>query len=212
MHLIKKLRAGYDALFPPYQKDILNSLEGCSSILDVGCGSLSPVSRIRGKARLIGVDAYDGSIQKARERKTHDEFHVCDVLRLGGIFPDQSFDGVVALDLIEHLEKKDGLALLDSIERIARKRVVIFTPNGFLPQGEYDNNPWQVHKSGWEVSEMQARGYRTIGLNGWRPLRGERGYVKWWPHLPWIVFSDLTQYFVRNRPEKAYQILCVKYL
>jgi SAM-dependent methyltransferase len=212
MNLIKRLRAAYFVLFPPYQKDVRKSLEGCSSILDVGCGSYSPITPLRGKAWLAGVDAYEGSIQKARERQTHDEFHVHDVLRLPELFPDRSFDGVVALDLIEHLEKKDGLVLLDTIERIARKRVVIFTPNGFLPQGEYDNNPWQVHRSGWEVSEMQARGYRIIGLNGWRPLRGEKGYVKWQPQLPWIVFSDITQYFVRNRPEKAYQLLCVKQL
>ena len=125
------------------------------AVLHLGCRLRCTVAGLPDarKGRLIGVDAYDGSIQKAREHETHDEFHVCDVLRLGGIFPDESIDGVVALDLIEHLEKKDGLALLDAIERIARKRVVIFTPNGFLPQGEYDNNPWQVHKSGWEVSE-----------------------------------------------------------
>jgi SAM-dependent methyltransferase len=210
MQLTKKLRAVYEAVFPPYQKELLKALEGCSSILDVGCGSGSPVALMRGKARLIGVDAHEGSIQTARGRKTHDEFHVQDVLKLRELFPDQSFDCVAALDLIEHLEKKDGLRLLDDMERIARKRVVIFTPNGFLPQGEYDNNPWQVHKSGWEVTEMRARGYEIIGINGWRPLRGELGYVKGRPQFPWIVFSDVTQLVVRNQPEKAYQILCVK--
>jgi hypothetical protein len=158
----------------------------------------------------VGVDAYDGSIKTAREQKTHDELHTHDVLKLSDLFSDKSFDCVAALDLIEHLEKADGLRLLDYMERTARKRVVVFTPNGFLPQGEYDNNPWQVHKSGWEVAEMRVRGYDVIGINGWRPLRGELGYVKGRPQIPWIVFSDVTQLIVRNHPEKAYQILCVK--
>jgi SAM-dependent methyltransferase len=210
MPLTQKLRPLYEAVFPPYEKELLKALKGCSSILDVGCGSASPVSLMRGRARLVGVDAYDGSIKTAREQKTHDELHTHDVLKLSDLFSDKSFDCVAALDLIEHLEKADGLRLLDYMERTARKRVVVFTPNGFLPQGEYDNNPWQVHKSGWEVAEMRVRGYDVIGINGWRPLRGELGYVKGRPQIPWIVFSDVTQLIVRNHPEKAYQILCVK--
>ena len=197
-------------MFPPYQKELLDALAGCESILDVGCGSASPVAPMRGKARLVGVDAYAGSIKTAKATNTHDVLHTHDVLKLRELFADQSFECVAALDLIEHLEKRDGLQLLDDVERIARKRIVIFTPNGFLRQGEYDNNPWQVHKSGWEVDEMRARGYLVIGINGWRPLRGELGYIKGRPQIPWIMFSDITQLFLRNHPEKAYQILCVK--
>lgn len=212
MSALSRLHTAYDAVFQSYPQEMLKALTGCASILDVGCGSGSPVAQMRGKARLAGVDAHAASIETARKRGTHDELHVHDVLKIGELFPEKSFDAVAALDLIEHLEKKDGLSLLATLERLARKKVVIFTPNGFLKQGEYDNNPWQIHRSGWEVDEMRAKGYAVIGINGWRTLRGELGYIKWRPAAPWIVFSDLTQLFVRNWPEKAFQLLCVKTL
>ncbi len=191
---------------------MIKALHGCSSILDVGCGSGSPVAALRDRAHLVGVDAHAESIATARARSTHHEYHVSDVLKIPTLFAPRSFECVAALDLVEHLEKEDGRRLLDVIERIASKRVVVFTPNGFVPQGELDKNPWQVHKSGWDVQEMRQRGYRVIGINGWRPLRGEFAFVRWKPEALWIVLSDITQFFVRNWPEKAYHILCVKNL
>jgi hypothetical protein len=85
--------------------------------------------------------------------------------------PDRSFDCVVALDLIEHLTKEDGRRLLRAMERIARRKVVIFTPQGFLPQHAVGRNEFQRHLSGWEVDEMRGMGYRVIGISGWKPLK-----------------------------------------
>lgn len=210
MSFLDALRRFYQSIFPSYEKELVKALHGSTSILDVGCGSHSPVGLLRGKARLVGIDAHDGSVKKSQILGIHDEYHIHDVLKIQELFKAGSFDSVVALDLIEHLEKQDGLDLLDAMERIATKKVVVFTPNGFLSQGEYDSNPWQVHRSGWEVAEMKSRGYEVIGINGWRPLRGELGYVKHKPAWFWIIFSDISQFFVRSRPEKAFQILCVK--
>jgi len=98
------------------------------------------------------------------------------------------------------------------MEEIATKKVIIFTPNGFLPQGEYDNNPWQIHHSGWDVEEMQDLGYNIIGINGWKPLRGEYARINYKPLFLWTLLSDITQLFVRNNPKYAFQILCVKEL
>ncbi len=211
MSVSKRLRSIYQDLFASYEKELLKALAGCASVLDVGCGSHSPVGPMRGKAKLTGIDAHAPSIEQSRSLGIHDEYHVHDVLKARDLFAPESFDSVVALDLIEHLEKEDGLLLLEQMERMARRKIIVFTPNGFLPQGEYDNNPLQVHRSGWSVTEMNARGYDAIGINGWRPLRGEFGLVKWWPAWFWVIISDLSQLIVRNHPEKAFQILCIKY-
>ncbi|HWK89786.1 MAG TPA: methyltransferase domain-containing protein [Longimicrobium sp.] len=81
--------------------------------------------------------------------------------------PDGSVDTAFALDLIEHLEKEDGYALLRELARIARHQVVIFTPLGLYPQhydeGEpdawgMDGGHWQTHRSGWTPDDLEKVG------------------------------------------------------
>ncbi|HEU4719048.1 MAG TPA: SAM-dependent methyltransferase, partial [Bacteroidia bacterium] len=116
----------------------------------------------------------------------------------------------VASDLIEHLEKEDGYRLIEMMEKLAAKKVVIFTPNGFLEQREYDGNKYQVHLSGWDVEEMEKLGYKVKGINGWKPLRGEFAVIRWWPKVFWGRISLLTQKRMETRPKKAFAILCTK--
>ena len=79
---------------------------------------------------------------------------------------------MVCLDVIEHFEKPEALALIAGMERWARRKVVLATPNGFLPQRVYDDNPFQEHKCGFSVAELCALGYRVHGTGGPKPLRG----------------------------------------
>jgi hypothetical protein len=125
------------------------------------------------------------------------------------IAPD-SFDAVVAFDLIEHLGRDEGLALLAMMERMARSRVVVFTPNGYLPQEPRDGNPLQAHRSGWTAEDFRRLGYDVHGVHGLRHLRGERGSMRWRPSRFWGVVSDLTQPLVYRRPSLAFHLLCVK--
>jgi hypothetical protein len=131
-------------------------------------------------------------------------------LDLDKTFSPKSFDCVLGLDLIEHLEKEEGFRLISMMEKIAKKRVIIFTPNGLLPQEEFGGNILQIHKSGWSVEEMREKGFRVIGILGWKPLRGSKGSLKFSPKTFWSIISTLTQQVVKNRPQWAFQILCVK--
>jgi hypothetical protein len=119
---------------------------------------------------------------------------------------------VISLDVIEHLERGDGMKLMDTMEKIARKKIIVFTPNGFLPQNAYDGNEWQIHKSGWSVKEMRKLGYKVIGINGLKWLRGEKSVLKFRPVLFWKIVSDFTQLVVKRKPGWAFQILCTKNL
>ena len=125
-------------------------------------------------------------------------------------FESDTFDCVILLDVVEHLKKDEGLRLLDNVERIARKKIFVVTPNGFLPSGAFDNNPWQIHRSGWTVEEMRNRGYKVLGVHGLKALRGEKAILKFNPKPIWELISMLTQYIVRNHPEFAFEILCIK--
>ncbi|MDT8782609.1 MAG: methyltransferase domain-containing protein [Candidatus Bathyarchaeota archaeon] len=179
------------------------------TLLDIGCGSNSPVKIFSGKIHMVGIDDYIPSIAKSKQLGIHNEYYIMPFSDLKN-FKNSSFDCVVALDVIEHLKKEEGLTLLDDIERIAKKRMILSTPNGFLPQAMYDNNPLQIHKSGWTPKELRKRGYNIIGYNGLKNLRGEKATIKFKPKLLWLCLSVLSQVFVRNHPDMAFQILCFK--
>lgn len=200
----------YTKIFTNYQMELEKRVEGCGSVLDVGCGSDSPIKLFSRRPYSVGVDVFGPAISKSKRQKIHDKYYKMSVLGIGKKFKPGSFDCVIAADLIEHMTKEEGMKLLKMMERIAKKRVVVVTPNGFIEQGEHEGNPWQVHKSGWTVKDMESRGYEVIGVNGWKPLRGEHAELNFRPKYLWLVISDITQFFVRNRPEKAFEILCVK--
>ncbi len=186
------------------------ALNGCESVLDLACGSSSPIRHLPKKFHAVGCDAFASAIEKSRQAGIHDQYFLMDVLELDKYFPPQSFDCVLALDFIEHLEKEDGLRFIAMMEKVAKRKVILLTPNGFLPQQEYEGNPRQIHQSGWSVEEMRGKGFRVIGLLGWKALRGDKGSLKFSPKTFWSIISTLTQWVVKKKPQWAFQILCLK--
>jgi hypothetical protein len=127
-----------------------------------------------------------------------------------GKIPHKSYDCVLCADVIEHFEKEPSRAFIETLEKIARKRVILFTPNGFVPQGAIDGNEFQIHRCGWEVEELEALGYSITGIYGHKSLRGEYANYKIKPAFLGKLISDATQLFVRTRPKKAFALLAVK--
>lgn len=206
----------HDRIFPSYNDELRLATRGCTSILDIGCGVDSPVQYLPSTMHRVGVDAYAPSIEASRKRGIHNEYYEMNVDDLDRKFEENSFDCALASDFIEHVTKEQGLTLLKNMERIAKYKIIIFTPRGFLPQDEYEGNPWQKHISGWEVAEMERLGYRVIGINGlkwvwnmgflWRKQDDANVFIRAFRKL----LIDLTQLFARNHPHYAYQIMCIK--
>lgn len=138
---------------------LIREVEGFDSVLDVGAGCgkfINPliVSRKeaieaqRNYAPGLNVDAvYIGTAQDWLPK-----------------IRDEHVDVVIALDFIEHLEKPEAIAVIKEMQRVARERVVIFTPNGFHPQNKEMPNAdrysddewrWQTHRSGWTVKDLE---------------------------------------------------------
>lgn len=184
-------------------------LRGCQTVLDVGCGNGSPMRYVAGP-HLVGVDGYPPAIEEARAAKTHDEFIVGDVKQISKQFPGRRFDACVALDVIEHLQKEDGWRMLEAMEALATKRVVIFTPNGFVPQHS-QNGDLQEHLSGWTAEELRPRGYQVFGMCGPKSFRGEYHQIKYQPRAGWALASVFIDYLhTRSHPESGAAIFCVK--
>lgn len=203
-------------LITPFEAPLERLLEheivgSCESLLDIGCGFDSPVKRLAPRlARTVGIDLFAPYLEQSRAARIHSEYHAVDALEIEQRFGPGSFDCVLALDLIEHMEKSHGQRLLRAMECVARRKVIVLTPNGFVPQAPYDGNPWQAHRSGWTVAEMHELGYRLLGVNGWRPLRGERAEPRWKPRRLWATLALWSQPLVERRPDHAYHLLCVK--
>lgn len=189
-----------------------DALLGCESVLDIGCGTAATMREL-GVPRCIGVEGYRPYLEIIKRENLQDEVIECDVREISKHFQPRQFDGCVALDLIEHLPKADGLELLRSMESIAKKRVVLFTPSGFLPQRHSDSDDLQAHLSGWEPEEMRKLGYEVIGQLGPKKWRGEYHKLKNRPLAFWAMMSFVAQSLsTKNKPEKAAAILCVKRL
>jgi SAM-dependent methyltransferase len=215
--LSERLRAWDRRSLDRLQSQYLDALDaavspGSRSLLDVGCGVYSPVEHLLPRLSwAVGVDLVERPREAGgRPVSGHHAFVRGDIRELAGLFRPDSFDVVAALDVIEHLDKKEGLQLIEAAESIARSTVIFFTPNGFLPQSAFDGNPHQIHRSGWTVEEFRSRGYEVVGIHGWRPLRTERATIAWRPHRLWGRVSLYTQALVKERPHRAFQLLCVK--
>lgn len=191
---------------------LAQELSSTRSVLDVGCGSNSPLAKIPKHFLSTGVDAFAPSIEKSRNRHIHDHYIQCDVTKLDKRLKHKSFDAVIALDLIEHLTKDQGEQLLQSMERIAKKLVIVMTPNGFYAQEPYENNRYQVHKSGWRTADFLRRGYSVYGIRGLKFLRGEYATIRWKPWIFWAAISSLSQYLLLWFPEQSHQLFAIKHV
>lgn len=193
-----------------YYKTLERELVGAKTVLDVGCGSWSPLANIKKTFYSVGIDIHKPSIEEIKKKKIHDEYSVGDVLKLNKFFKPKSFDAVVALDVVEHFEKKEGLELIKQMESIAKNKIIILTPYGFMKQHPYDGNPYQIHKSGWHIEEFRKMGYKVYGMRGIRFIRGEYATIKYKPWFLWGVLSVISELFVYTYPQLAYQLLAIK--
>jgi len=190
--------------------ELRQALADCDSVLDVGCG---PVSTLRcfGFKHLTGIEGYPPSLETAKKNATHDQLILGDIRELDRLFKPGQFEACIAVDVIEHLTKEDGLKLIEGMERIASRQVILSTPNGFLPQRHAEKDDLQEHLSGWDTKEMEGFGYRVIGILGPKKMRGEYHRILWRPKFFWgVVAWILHVLWTRWHPASAAAILCVK--
>lgn len=184
----------------------------CDSVLDLGCGECSPLVLVKKHFTSVGVDAYQPSIVISKKLKIHDRYICCDLLSIDKKIQPKSFDAVILLDVVEHFAKRDGLWLLKQAESIARKKVVVLTPNPYYRQDELGGNPYQLHKSGWKLIDFQKRGFRVRGLRGWKALRREYATIYLKPWLFWALLAFFSEPLLYFWPEASYHFLAVKRL
>jgi len=197
-----------DIPFATFGVLLKDELKDCESILDVGCGDNSPLRMIARKKELVGIDGYAGAINKSKKAGIHQKYIKMDIKDIGKKFKPKQFDAVVALDVIEHLKKKDGYNLLKQMEKIARKKVIVFTPNGFLPQID-KVNLLQEHLSGWDTKDFKAREYKVFGAKGLKIFR-KNAELRFKPKVISGILSEMSHYFYgKYHPEKSFSLFAI---
>jgi len=177
----------------------------------VGCGdgSLAKVLNLNKNFKLTGVDIFEPYLKKARKTGLYEKLIKADVRNLP--FKEEKFDVVFCAHLIEHLTRKEGFKLIKRLESLARKKVVIASPVGFLPQDEYNGNPFQKHKSVWWSEDFKTRGYKVVG-QGLRLIYGQQNVVERLGLLSYLfsLVSLAYQPLLFLNPNLGVYIICWK--
>lgn len=152
-----------------YNNYVIKKSKNCESFLDLGIGRNSGTTSILRKIKhkySVGVDIYKPYIDACPEKKIHTLLICSDILEYALTCKDNSFDCILLLDVLEHLPKDKANKVLSEAMRICKKCIIISTPNGFLEQKSYENNPYQTHLSGFSIDELRSKGFKTKRLYG----------------------------------------------
>lgn len=190
---------------------LVTEMKNSSTILDLGIGAHSPISRIKPKLKsdvfILGVDNFEPYIESNKKDHIHSDYLKSDILDID--LHGRKFDCAILLDVIEHFDKEKFLDFIPKLEKMTDK-IIIRTPNGYIDQEEYDGNEYQVHKSGWTTQELNRLGFTCYGVSGLKFLRGKFALPIIRPRAIGSVLCNLTEPIVHNRPKFAFYLLCVK--
>lgn len=204
--------------FPSLEFYLRKLTRDMDSLVDLGCGPSSPIMYAPKLKKMIGVDGAKESVEESKKKEIFTDYVVANVLRTG--LPNKCVDVAISLDVINLQEKQDALRLIEEMEHLAKKRIVLLIPNGVLEEPKEMEAQASVkykseyellkYRSSWTAREMKNLGFNVIGLNGWKFLRKENAAPRIKPSPLGAILSDLTQLVVRFFPSKAFHLLCWK--
>lgn len=145
------------------------------TVLDVGCGIMQATTDVlNGKKsllgkrdilqckHLLGIDPHRDYLKVACKTFPVVQMKVNELDR----FVDNSYDVVICLDVLEHIELDDALWAMHQMERIARKKVIIYTPSTFHQNEQNAKDAWnmganslQLHRCFLSPDIFKARQY-----------------------------------------------------
>ncbi len=184
-------RALYRRFLPPSHQ---------AEILEVGCGTGSFLFFLRseGYERVRGIDLGEEQITLARSLGI-DDVEVADGLTYLADHPE-TYDLVVALDVLEHFTKDEVFAFLDRVLRALRPggRVLLRTPNADSPYHTWIRYADFTHEVSFTPSSirqvLRATGFGSIEVTPLEPhVHGLASATRW---MFWQVLKQLVRLYM----------------
>lgn len=153
-----------------YPAEIKRLIPTGSTVFDIGCGDGHLMSWInsKGEYQVTGVDINKQDLDLAKNRRclfkdvvsVYQDLIVLDISKK---LPQKKFDVVLCSQVVEHFDKKDALKLIKRIEKLAKKRAIVATTNGFFQFDSRVPAKHDIHLSGWSPQEFLAAGFKVQG-------------------------------------------------
>jgi SAM-dependent methyltransferase len=195
--------------------NLKRDLKDCKSVLDLGCGKDSPLQYCKSIKYSVGVEAFKPSLEASKSKKIHSKYINENILNVD--FEENSFDAVIMIEIIEHLNKEDAVNLIKKANEWAKNKLILTTPNGYLPQNEYDSNVLQNHLCGFNINELKSLGFKVYGSAGLKILYSEQknkndneiGWIRK-PVVFWTIIAGVSRLFTYYLPIYAFELYGVR--
>ena len=162
-HVVKGKRAFSNDLLVGY---LMGAIGHNSTVLDLGCGPKLYSDPLKAQcSRVLTVDGWDWV--------EPDIVANLEITPLMDIVDDQ-FDYILMLDFIEHIDKQQGLRLIEDCKRQVTKKIFLLTPLEAIWTENHENvdnpdlwchgNQLDIHKSLWAPEDFE--GFVRVYLRG----------------------------------------------
>jgi len=166
-------------------------------ILDLGIGYGDFGELIKNnsqqKTEITGVEIWEK--YKNPKWSYYDKIIIGDILKF---IKTQStiFDIILLLDVLEHFDRKDGLALIKQLKAITNGLLIISTPVTKCPQGSCQGNSYETHRYIWKEKELKQLGFKILQQK-WVLLIGAIRELQFWP-----LFTKFDIFYYKSKNPK----------
>lgn len=172
-------------------KLIPDDLDGLK-VLDVGFGfgfyGWALTTWKKGRSHIVGIDINPDRVERQIELGIYDEVFCKDINEW---LPVESFDLIIASHVVEHLEKDDGLKLLERLQAKCRGRLIVACPEGDTLSIEMRDSVkyYDVHVSVWRARDLRQLGFKVKQMS----YSDRAGRVVSWFERVWFWLRGLGQ-------------------
>jgi 2-polyprenyl-3-methyl-5-hydroxy-6-metoxy-1,4-benzoquinol methylase len=130
------------------------------NLFHIGENDITPRERKEWRVRIDGIEGYKAYLTPVHDY-CYNHIMIGDALKILPTLPDNSYELILAIDILEHFTQTDGVTFLSQLKRVAKKAALISTPKTFIPQ-DSNANPYENHRSLWEKEKLIENDFPKI--------------------------------------------------